>query len=135
MIERFGKEINNEESIYYWCYKNQIPVYCPAFTDGAIGDILFTNSYKNELRCDLIQDAAEINKMAMKSRKSGVIILGGSVPKHHILNAHIWRNGADYVVFINTGIYEDGSDSGAKITEAFTWGKLRLDAKFSKIYS
>jgi deoxyhypusine synthase len=47
MIERFGKEINNEESIYYWCYKNKIPVYCPAFTDGAIGDILFTNAYKN----------------------------------------------------------------------------------------
>jgi deoxyhypusine synthase len=64
-----------------------------------------------------------------------VIILGGSVPKHHILNAHIWRNGADFGVFINTGIYEDGSDSGAKITEAFTWGKLRLNAKFSKVYS
>jgi deoxyhypusine synthase len=54
--------------------------------------------------------------MAMKSKKSGVIILGGSIPKHHILNAHIWRNGADYGVFINTGIYEDGSDSGAKIS-------------------
>lgn len=105
MIERFGKEINHTDSIYYWCWKNQIPVYCPAFTDGAIGDVLFTNSYKNELRCDIVSDAAEINKIAMKSPKSGVIILGGSVPKHHILNAHIWRNGADYGVFINTGIH------------------------------
>lgn len=67
MIERFGKEINNTESIYYWCYKNQIPVYCPALTDGAIGDILFTNSYKNDLVVDIIQDAKELNKMAMKA--------------------------------------------------------------------
>jgi deoxyhypusine synthase len=35
---------------------------------------------------------------------------------------------------MNTGIYEDGSDSGAKASEGFTWGKLRLNAKYSKIY-
>lgn len=97
--------------------------------------MLFTNSYKNDLACDVIQDAKEINKMAMRAKKSGVVVLGGSIPKHHILNANIWRNGADFGVFINTGIHEDGSDSGAKISEAYTWGKMRLDAKFSKIYS
>ena len=116
MIARFGKEIDHHDSIYYWCYKNNIPVYCPALTDGAIGDVLFTNSFKNDLALDIIQDAKDLNKMAMKSKKSGVIILGGSIPKHHILNAHIWRNGADFGVFINTGIHEDGSDSGAKIS-------------------
>lgn len=42
----------------------------------------------------------------MRAEKSGVIILGGSLPKHHILNANIWRNGADYGVFINTGNFE-----------------------------
>lgn len=36
-----GKAINNENSVYYWCYKNNIPVYSPAFTDGGIGDALF----------------------------------------------------------------------------------------------
>ena len=56
LIERFGKEINNEESIYYWCYKNKIPVFCPAITDGGIGDVLFTNSYKNDLVIDIIED-------------------------------------------------------------------------------
>jgi deoxyhypusine synthase len=40
MIKRFGEKINDERSIYYWCAKNNIPVYCPALTDGAIGDIL-----------------------------------------------------------------------------------------------
>lgn len=54
MIARFGKEINHPSSIYYWCYKNNIPVYCPALTDGAVGDMLFTNSYKNDLVMDVI---------------------------------------------------------------------------------
>lgn len=40
------------------------------------------------------------------------------------MNANIWRNGADFGVFINTGVYYDGSDSGAKISEAISWGKL-----------
>jgi deoxyhypusine synthase len=40
-----GKEINNEESIYYWCWKNNIPVFSPALTDGAIGDIIYFQSY------------------------------------------------------------------------------------------
>jgi deoxyhypusine synthase len=96
--------------------------------------MLFTNSYKNDLVLDVIQDIREINKMAMRAVKSCALIIGGSTPKHHILNAHIWRNGADYGIFINTGLFEDGSDSGAKASEALTWGKLRLNAKYSKIF-
>lgn len=41
--------------------------------------------------------------MAVKSFKSGVIILGGGVVKHHINNANLMRNGSDYTVYINTG--------------------------------
>ena len=37
MISRMGREINNEESVYYWCWKNNIPVFCPAITDGSVG--------------------------------------------------------------------------------------------------
>jgi len=37
LINRLGKEINNEESIFYWCWKNDIPVFSPALTDGEIG--------------------------------------------------------------------------------------------------
>lgn len=41
MIRRIGERINHKESIYYWCSKNDIPVYCPAFTDGALGDVIY----------------------------------------------------------------------------------------------
>lgn len=41
IIHRLGKEINDERSVYYWCYKNNIPVFCPALTDGSLGDMIY----------------------------------------------------------------------------------------------
>lgn len=46
VIARLGEKINNEESIYYWCAKNHIPVFCPALTDGSLGDMMFFHSFK-----------------------------------------------------------------------------------------
>lgn len=135
MIKRLGEKIDNKESIYYWAAKNNIPVFCPALTDGAIGDMLFFNSYKYEdFILDIISDVKEINKLALKAKKSGVIILGGGVVKHHIMNANIWRNGADFAVFINTGVMYDGSDSGATPSEAISWGKMKSQGEHVKIF-
>ena len=59
MIHRMGREINNPESVYYWCYKNDIPVYSPAITDGSIGDMVFFHSFKTPgLVLDLVQVSA-----------------------------------------------------------------------------
>jgi deoxyhypusine synthase len=46
MIKLFGEKIGDERSVLYWCAKNDIPVYCPALTDGAIGDMMFYFNYK-----------------------------------------------------------------------------------------
>jgi hypothetical protein len=67
-------------------------------------------------------------------RKTGVIILGGGLPKHHICNANMFRNGADYAVYINTAQEFDGSDSGAQPDEAVSWGKIKGSAKPVKVY-
>ena len=61
------------------------------------------------------------------------MILGGGLPKHHIQNANLMRNGADWSVFINTGVGYDGSDSGASPNEAYSWGKIRLTSTGVKI--
>ena len=104
MIRRLGKEINNPESVYYWAYKNDIPVFCPAITDGSLGDMMFFHNYKRpEFQLDLVQDIRAINDQAIKAHCSGMIILGGGVVKHHTCNANLMRNGADFSVFINTG--------------------------------
>lgn len=135
LIARLGKEINNEESVYYWAYKNQIPVFCPSITDGAIGDTLFYHSFKNPgLRIDLVEDIQRMDLMSLFAVNTGAIILGGATPKHHILNANCMRNGVNFSVFVNTGQPFDGSDSGAKPNEAFSWAKLRLDSSPVKIY-
>ena len=71
----------------------------------------------------------------MKAKRSGVIVLGGGVVKHHILNANIWRNGADHSVYINTGMMYDGSDSGATVSEGISWGKLKMDSSAVKVWA
>ena len=68
MIHRLGKEINHEDSIYYWAYKNNIPVYSPAITDGSIGDMLYFHSYKNPgLVIDVVADIRAMDDETIKA--------------------------------------------------------------------
>jgi len=64
-----------------------------------------------------------------------MVILGGGLIKHHICNANLMRNGAEYSVFINTGQEFDGSDAGARPDEAISWGKIKVDASNAKVYT
>merc|ERR1719209_784816 len=126
MIRYLGLKINDESSIYYWAAKNNIPIFSPALTDGSLGDMLFFHSFKNPgLVLDIIQDLIRLNQIAMKSCNTGMIIVGGGLIKHHICNANLMRNGANYSVFLNTASEYDGSDSGARPDEAISWGKIR----------
>ncbi|KAK7285098.1 hypothetical protein RJT34_19857 [Clitoria ternatea] len=137
LIARLGKEINNESSYLYWAYKSNIPVFCPGLTDGSLGDMLYFHSFRNPgLIVDIVQDIRAMNGEAVHAspRKTGMIILGGGLPKHHICNANMMRNGADYAVFINTAQEYDGSDSGARPDEAVSWGKIRGSAKTVKVH-
>ncbi|KAJ1617269.1 DHS-like NAD/FAD-binding domain-containing protein [Pavlovales sp. CCMP2436] len=136
MIKLLGERIGNEDSVYYWAAKNGIPVFCPAITDGSVGDMLYFHSYKNPgLVLDIVEDIREINNAALHASHSGMLILGGGLVKHHICNANLMRNGADFAVFINTGQEFDGSDSGAKPDEAISWGKIKPEATPVKVYS
>ncbi|KAI9142333.1 deoxyhypusine synthase [Paraphysoderma sedebokerense] len=133
---RLGERINNPSSIYYWAAKNNIPVYCPALTDGSLGDMIYFHSYKNPgLVVDIVGDIKSINDQAVFAKKTGMVILGGGVVKHHICNANLMRNGADYAVYVNTGQEFDGSDAGARPDEAVSWGKIRANAKSVKVFA
>lgn len=138
LIDRLGKEINNESSVLYWAHKNKIPIFCPAITDGSIGDMLFFHTFKSsprQLRLDIVADIRKINSMSMAASYAGMIILGGGLVKHHICNACLMRNGADKAVFINTGQEFDGSDAGARPDEAVSWGKIKAEAHSVKLYA
>lgn len=98
-------------------------LYCHAIRSGGL-DI------------DIVQDIRSINGDAVHAgvRKTGMIILGGGLPKHRICNANMMRNGSDYAVFINTAQEFDGSDSGAQPDEAVSWGKIRASTKTVKVH-
>ncbi|GAA5820061.1 hypothetical protein JCM11251_005467 [Rhodosporidiobolus azoricus] len=137
VIDRLGQEIDDESSILYWAHKNQIPVFCPALTDGSLGDMIYFHTYKTEtpLNVDIVGDIRRLNDLSIKSKKAGMIILGGGVCKHQIANSMLFRNGADFSVYINTGQEFDGSDSGARPDEAVSWGKIRIDGESVKVYA
>ncbi len=135
LIEELGKAIHNKDSIYYWAQKNRIPVFCPAITDGSLGDMIYFFKYKRpEFLMDVGTDIVKMNNLTIDAKKTGIIILGSGVVKHHICNANMFRNGADYAVYINTEQEYDGSDAGARPDEAVSWGKILPNAEAVKVF-
>jgi len=135
LIWKFGEKINNKESIYYWAWKNKIRIYCPAITDGALGDNIYFFKFKHpDFEIDVAEDIKRFNDTTIGLKKSGVIILGSGIIKHSILNANMLRNGADYAVYINNAQEFDGSDAGAMPDEAVSWGKILPNAKEVKVF-
>jgi len=135
IIVRMGEKINNPESIYYWAQKNNIPVFCPAFMDGATGDncYFFNHDRKKKLFIDQIADHHSLIEMTLDAEETGIITLGSGVIKHTLLNANMYREGAKYAVYMTTAQEFDGSDSGAEPDEAKSWGKLSADANTVKV--
>jgi len=129
-----GKE-NAQESFTYWAYKNNIPLLCVPLADGAIGDHIYL--YKKDhpdFAIDLIKEVEVLYDKVLDANKTGAILLGGSVPKHHIMNAFMLREGADYTVYINTGYEGEGSNAGASPEEAKSWGKASPDSNNVKVW-
>jgi deoxyhypusine synthase len=127
-IKELGKELedckNKKSSFVYWAYKNNIPLLCVPLADGAIGDhIYFFKKENKDFKIDLTREWELLVDNVLEDEKSGAIILGGSVPKHHIMNAFMMREGIEYTIYINTGFEGEGSNAGANIEEAKSWGK------------
>ncbi|MBN2112153.1 deoxyhypusine synthase [Candidatus Woesearchaeota archaeon] len=134
IIRILGKSINNEESVLYWAYKNNIPVVCPAIMDGSFGDLVyFFKRNHPDFAIDVTQDTNIILKQVQEAEYSAIIALGGGVSKHYVLNANIFRDGVDYAVYITTAESFDGSDSGGNTEEAITWAKIKPEAMHVKV--
>ncbi|MBS7637251.1 deoxyhypusine synthase [Candidatus Bathyarchaeota archaeon] len=120
----------NENSLLYWCWKNGIPVIVPGITDGAVGYQLwrFSQDHK-DLKINVLKDEQLLNDMVWKAKKSGALIIGGGISKHHVLWWNLFKRGLDYAVYITTAVEYDGSLSGARPREAISWGKIREKAK------
>ena len=134
IIWEFGRRVKDEKSILFWCAKNEIPIYVPGITDGAFGSQLwmFTQIHK-DFKINLFADEQELADIVFTSKRTGALMIGGGISKHHTIWWNQYRNGLDYVVFITTAQEYDGSLSGAQVREGISWGKVNEKAKYVTI--
>ena len=125
-----------EDSFLFWAYKNNISVIVPGIMDGAVGSQLWMFAQKHpDFKLNLINDANLLSGLIFKAEKSGALMLGGGVPKHHTLWWNQYREGLDYAVYVTTAQEFDGSLSGALVREAISWGKVTKNAKETTIHA
>ncbi|MCJ7469682.1 deoxyhypusine synthase [Candidatus Bathyarchaeota archaeon] len=129
LCREIGKRICNETSILYWAAKNNVPVYVPGIVDGAVGYQVWLFSQDHDLKLNLLKDSGELNDIVFTAKKSGALIIGGGISKHHTIWWNQFKDGLDYVVYVSTADEWDGSLSGARPREAVSWGKINAKAK------
>jgi len=129
LTREIGLRLCNETSILYWAAKHGIPVYVPGITDGAVGYQTWLFSQDHDFRLNLLKDSGELNETVFTAKKTGALIVGGGISKHHTIWWNQFKDGLDYVVYVSTADEWDGSLSGARPREAVSWGKISEKAK------
>ena len=130
LCREIGLRCCNESSILYWAAKNSIPVFIPGITDGSVGyQLWFFSQDHKDFRVNLLKDVGDLNNIVFDAKKSGALIVGGGISKHHTIWWNQFKDGLDYVVYISTADEWDGSLSGARPREAVSWGKISEKAK------
>ena len=135
LLREFGLEMKNDSSILYNAARNDIPVFVPGMTDGSFGSQLwsFYERYR-DFKINLLQDEHELSDLIFDAKKTGALMIGGGISKHHTIWWNQFRGGLDYAVYVTTAQEYDGSLSGAKLEEAISWKKMREDAEFANVY-
>jgi deoxyhypusine synthase len=129
LCREVGRRVCNESSILFWAARNSIPVYVPGIVDGAVGYQTWLFSQDHDFRVNLLKDSGELNNVVFEAKKTGALIVGGGISKHHTIWWNQFKDGLDYAVYVSTADEWDGSLSGARPREAVSWGKISPKAK------
>ncbi len=129
-------ELGDERSILYWARKMQVPVFVPGPMDGAVGSQvwLFANR-RTDFKIDVVGDEKRLADITFDAKKSGALVIGGGISKHHLLWWNQFKGGLDYACYITTAAEWDGSLSGAQVKEAISWGKVKSRARTVTLYA
>jgi len=129
-----GKNLD-QSSFLYWAYRNDIPVIVPGLVDGAVGSQMWLFQQRHrEFKIDILSDETKLADLAYGARKTGGLMIGGGISKHHTMWWNQFRGGLDYAVYMTTASEWDGSLSGAPVREAISWGKINTKAKQTTIH-
>ncbi len=129
MLREIGLMLSDENSVLFQAAKNNVPIFCPAITDGGFGFHLYLFQQKHsDFIVDVVKDFGNILFTTSHDEKKAVICLGGSISKHHAIQATLLNGGAEYALFMTTAHQTSGSMSGATTSEAKSWGKVKEDS-------
>ena len=121
-------------SILRAAFERNVPVFVPGITDGAVGSQLwlFWQDHR-ELVLDLFADEQALSDLVFGARRTGAILLGGGISKHHTIWWNQFRDGLDAALYLTTAVEWDGSLSGARTREAVSWGKVKPSARHTTV--
>jgi deoxyhypusine synthase len=138
---------DKKDSIIWNCWKNGVPIFVPAFNDSSLGlavtehYIQFLKKGESPLIIDQIKDNYEILNIKRAASKTGVIYIGGGVPKNYVqqtafLERHfgIPDSEHDYGFQITTDSPQWGGLSGCTFMEGISWGKEKPGGKYATCY-
>ncbi len=121
-------------SLIEMAYDNNVPIFCPAFTDSSAGFGLVMHQERNpkkHITIDSIREFRELTEIKIKSKNSGLFMIGGGVPKNFIQDtvicAELLGKNVDmhkYAVQITVADSRDGACSSSTLKEASSWGKV-----------
>jgi deoxyhypusine synthase len=130
LVWELGRFINKKDSILYWAYVNRIPIIVPGITDGAVGSQLWSHwEIERNFKINIFLDEHLLSDIIFTAKKTGALMIGGGISKHHTIWWNQFRGGLDYAIYITTAVEWDGSLSGARTREAISWGKIKPRAR------
>jgi deoxyhypusine synthase len=130
------KNSKKKASLIETAFDNDVPIFCPAFTDSSAGFGLVMHQEKNpkkHMTIDSVREFRELTEIKIKSKGSGLFMIGGGVPKNFIQDTVICAEllGKDvdmhkYAVQITVADSRDGACSSSTLKEASSWGKVDI---------
>jgi len=136
LCKEVGRSIASNESLLRCAYERRVPVFVPGIMDGAVGSQIWLFAERHrDFQIDVIGDERRLSDLVSSSRRTGAIVIGGGISKHHVLWWNQFKGGLDYACYITTAVEYDGSLSGAQVREAISWGKVKSRAKRSTLYA
>ena len=137
-IKELGKFLKNNSkkkgSLIETAYDNNVPIFCPAFTDSSAGFGLVMHQEQhpnNHITIDSIKEFRELTEVKIHSKDTGLLMIGGGVPKNFIQDtvicAELLGKKVDmhkYAIQITVADTRDGACSSSTLKEASSWGKV-----------
>lgn len=129
------KHSKKKNSLVQAAYEHDVPIFCPAFVDSSAGLGLVLHQWKNpdeHLSIDSVKDFLELTKIKLESRETGLVMVGGGVPKNFaqdtVISAEVLGYDAaphKYAIQITVADVRDGALSSSTLKEASSWGKVK----------